>query len=51
MPAIFKRPIGASEYGLALGEAVAHMNHLHHAGRAIRARSPSGAWLYTLPGG
>jgi glyoxylase-like metal-dependent hydrolase (beta-lactamase superfamily II) len=48
--AIFKRPIGASEYGLALGEAVAHMNHLLKTGRAARAPSPDadGAWRFTL---
>jgi len=48
--AIFKRPIGAGEYGLALGEAVAHMNRLHRAGRATREPRPDGAWLYRLPG-
>jgi glyoxylase-like metal-dependent hydrolase (beta-lactamase superfamily II) len=42
--AIFKRPIGASEYGLALGEAVAHMNHLHRTGRATRGAGEDGAW-------
>lgn len=51
MPAIFKRQIGGSEYGLALGESVAHMNHLYQAGRADRAVGPEGAWHYTLPGG
>ena len=45
-PAIFKRPIGAGEYGLALGEAVAHMNHLHRAGRVRRELKASGAWNY-----
>jgi glyoxylase-like metal-dependent hydrolase (beta-lactamase superfamily II) len=33
---LYKRPIGAAEFGLALVEAVAHINHLKHAG-AIRA--------------
>jgi glyoxylase-like metal-dependent hydrolase (beta-lactamase superfamily II) len=45
-PAIFKRPIDASQYGLALGEAVAHMNHLHQTGRVTRDLSASGAWIY-----
>jgi len=44
---IFKRPIGASEYGLALGEAVAHMNHLVQLGRAERRLSPDGAWRFS----
>jgi glyoxylase-like metal-dependent hydrolase (beta-lactamase superfamily II) len=49
-PAIFKRPIGASEYGMALGEAVAHMNHLLRKGRVARKASaaPGGAWKFTL---
>jgi glyoxylase-like metal-dependent hydrolase (beta-lactamase superfamily II) len=51
--AIFKRPIGAGEYGLALGEAVAHMNHLRHTGRVKRVpgSSPGGAWKFMLAGG
>jgi len=49
MPAIFRRPIGAAEYGLAIGEAVAHMNHLLHTGRASRHADPSGSWRFTLP--
>ncbi len=56
-PAIFKRPIGAGEYGLALGEAVAHMNHLLRTGRVTRepdpdsGPEPDGAWKFTLAGG
>ncbi len=56
-PAISKRPIGAGEYGLALGEAVAHMNHLLRTGRATRepdpdsGPEPGGAWKFTLAGG
>ena len=36
-PALFKRPIGADEFGLALVEAVAHLNHLARTGRITRA--------------
>ncbi|MHA1529252.1 MAG: MBL fold metallo-hydrolase [Alphaproteobacteria bacterium] len=50
-PAIFKRPIGAGEYGLALGEAVAHMNHLLRTGRVTRVAGPGGTWKFTLAGG
>lgn len=50
IPAIFKRPIGAAEYGLALGEAVAHMSHLTRVGRAVRRPGVGGAWHYGLPG-
>ncbi len=43
---LFKRRIGAGEYGLALVEAVAHLNHLHRQGRATRAPGDGGAWLW-----
>lgn len=45
--AIFKREIGAAEFGLALVEAVAHCQHLYKAGRVARARREDGAWLYS----
>ncbi|MEJ6403067.1 MBL fold metallo-hydrolase [Yoonia sp. 2307UL14-13] len=45
-PPLFKRKIGAGEYGLALVEAVAHVNHLHQAGRVKRELSDAGAYLY-----
>lgn len=44
---IFKREIGGSQYGLALAEAVAHLNHLHRAGR-VRRTLRDGAWEYSL---
>jgi glyoxylase-like metal-dependent hydrolase (beta-lactamase superfamily II) len=52
-PALFKRPIDAGIYGLALGEAVAHMNHLLHSGRVTREKAPDrdGARRFTLVGG
>jgi glyoxylase-like metal-dependent hydrolase (beta-lactamase superfamily II) len=42
---IFKRDITGSQYGLALAEAVAHMNHLYRAGRITR-RLVDGVWIY-----
>ncbi|MFD3189834.1 MBL fold metallo-hydrolase [Sedimentitalea sp. HM32M-2] len=45
-PTLFKRSIGAGEYGLALVEAVAHVNHLYTAGLVTRTRRQDGAWLY-----
>jgi len=45
---LFRREIGGGEYGLALGEAVAHLNHLHRAGETERHRRDDGAWLYRL---
>ena len=44
--AIFKREIRASEYGLALAEAVAHCQHLWLQGRATREKRADGAWVY-----
>jgi len=43
---LFKRTIGDGEYGLALVEAVAHLNHLYHIGTVIRTQRADGAWLY-----
>ena len=43
-PALFKRTIGEAEYGLALVEAVAHLNCLHRQGQISRRLSQSGAW-------
>ena len=45
-PPLFKRNIGAEEYGLALVEAVAHLNHLHQTGRVSREMNADGAWVY-----
>ncbi len=45
---LFKRRIGSGEYGLALVEAVAHVNHLYKAGQVSRRRGPDGAWLYQV---
>ncbi|MDO5604613.1 MAG: MBL fold metallo-hydrolase [Paracoccus sp. (in: a-proteobacteria)] len=36
-PALFRREIGMGEYGLALAEAVAHINRLNREGRAVPA--------------
>ena len=43
---LFKRSIGKGEYGLALVEAVAHVNHLFQTGAVTRTLAPDGAWLY-----
>ncbi len=45
-PPLFKRKIGAGEYGLALVEAVAHLNHLLHAGKITRTIRDDGAYLW-----
>jgi glyoxylase-like metal-dependent hydrolase (beta-lactamase superfamily II) len=43
---LFKRRIEDGTYGLALVDAVAHLNHLHKLGRVTRRRRDDGAWLW-----
>lgn len=43
---LFRRIPGEAEYGLALVEAVAHLNHLLKAGRVRRWQREDGAWLW-----
>ncbi|HET9067072.1 MAG TPA: MBL fold metallo-hydrolase [Amaricoccus sp.] len=43
---LYGRRIGAAEYGLALAEAVGHLNHLTRAGRAVRRVDADGAWTW-----
>lgn len=49
---LFKRQITpGGEYGLALAEAVAHLNHLYQTGQVTRAlRTADGAWVYQRKG-
>jgi len=43
---LFGRSIGAGEYGLALVEAVGHLNHLHQTGLASRELREDGAFVF-----
>jgi glyoxylase-like metal-dependent hydrolase (beta-lactamase superfamily II) len=43
---LYGREIGRGEYGLALAEAVAHLNHLLRRGDATREMREDGAWIY-----
>ena len=47
---LFKRKIDHGTYGLALVEAVAHLNHLHQAGETTRTQRADGAWLWQMKG-
>ncbi len=47
-PPLFKRNIGKGEYGLALVEAIGHLNHLHKSGKTTRTLRKDGAWLWYL---
>ncbi|WBU53171.1 MBL fold metallo-hydrolase [Paracoccus sp. SCSIO 75233] len=50
-PLLFKRPIGEGEFGLALVEAVAHLNYLAKAGQITRAGTDNhGAVLWSAAG-
>ena len=43
---LYKRAIGPGEFGLALAEALGHLNHLHRAGRVRRWVAADGAWRW-----
>ena len=45
---LFKRKIGEEVYGLALVEAMAHLNHMHQLGQVTRSLCKDGAWLWSL---
>ena len=47
---LFKRKVDEGTYGLALVEAVAHLNHLYQAGLITRTRREDGAWLWQRRG-
>ncbi len=49
-PPLFKRRISEGEYGLALVEAVGHLNHLLHLGHITRERREDDAWLWQRRG-
>ncbi|KAJ56122.1 metallo-beta-lactamase [Actibacterium mucosum KCTC 23349] len=49
-PTLYKRTIGDGEYGLALVEAVGHLNHLWHLGLVTRQLREDGAWLWQVKG-
>lgn len=50
-PVLFRRQIGPSDYGLAMAEAVAHLNHLHHRGETRSETAADGRLLYRLAAG
>jgi glyoxylase-like metal-dependent hydrolase (beta-lactamase superfamily II) len=47
---LFKRKIDHGTYGLAMVEAVAHLNHLYQAGTIDRRLRDDGAWLWYSKG-
>lgn len=47
---LFRRDIREVEYGLALVEAVAHLNYLLQRGEVSRFLQPDGAWVWSVKG-
>jgi glyoxylase-like metal-dependent hydrolase (beta-lactamase superfamily II) len=47
---LFRRTVGPETYGLAFFEAVAHLRHLHLAGRAVRRERADGVWTFEAAG-
>ncbi|QCO56601.1 MBL fold metallo-hydrolase [Pseudorhodobacter turbinis] len=45
---VFKREITGDAYGMALVEAVAHLNHLLHRGEVSRTMGEDGAWQWVM---
>lgn len=45
---LFKRQIDEATYGLAMVEALAHLNHLYHLGEVAREMDARGAWVWQL---
>jgi glyoxylase-like metal-dependent hydrolase (beta-lactamase superfamily II) len=49
-PALFARTVGDGLLGMATGEALAHLNHLHRRGRVDRRPGDGGADIWTFTG-
>ena len=47
-PALYNRKINENEYGLALVEAVAHLNNLYRKKMVTRDMNSDGAYVYRL---
>lgn len=43
---LFRRPVSEGEYGLALVESIAHLNHLYQLGQIARIRRKDDAWVW-----
>jgi glyoxylase-like metal-dependent hydrolase (beta-lactamase superfamily II) len=43
---LFKRPLDLHQTTFAMGEAIAHLNHLWHQGRLQRAMDEAGVWRF-----
>jgi glyoxylase-like metal-dependent hydrolase (beta-lactamase superfamily II) len=48
VPLLFRRPLDVQQRFFAMGEAIAHLNHLWHHGRLLRLRA-QGTWRFVRP--
>jgi glyoxylase-like metal-dependent hydrolase (beta-lactamase superfamily II) len=48
LPVLFQRQLDLHQTTFAMGEAVAHLNRLWHAGTLARARGEDGVWRFSL---
>jgi glyoxylase-like metal-dependent hydrolase (beta-lactamase superfamily II) len=49
LPVLFRRPLDLHQTTFAMGEAVAHLHALWHAGRLQRRRDATGVWRFSAP--
>lgn len=49
VPVLFRRILDDHQMSFAMGEAIAHLNHLHQRGRLQRERQPDGVLRYLHP--
>lgn len=47
LPTLFPRPLDTHQMMFAMGEAIAHLNHLEHAGRIVRSQGDDGVFRFT----
>jgi hypothetical protein len=48
VPVLFRRELDLTQRFFAMGEAIAHLNHLWHARRIARVRDAGGGYRFTL---
>ena len=46
LPVLFKRPLDLHQTTFAMGEAIAHLNHLWHRGELSRKQDQAGVWRF-----
>ncbi len=50
LPVLFRRPLDVHQTTFAMGESVAHLNHLWLRGQLRRDQDDDGVWRFTVPG-